>query len=109
MRKRRRTGIAPSLWCDRRDPPPAESLDLARLKGLEDPELPAAQKANLGRRLYRDEMVHPRPRPAPPYTDYKTHDYVLAEITRKLAAGGADAATLKKTWQTMKPGDVKDS
>src|SRR5205814_7386441 len=65
--------------------------------------------ARLGLRLYREEMVNPTPRPAPPYTDVHTHDYVLAQITRKLAESGADVGTLKKSWQGANAGEVKDS
>ena len=75
---------------------------------MEGAKLSGARKASLGLRLYRDEMVHPTPRPAPPYADYETHDHVLAQITRKRASSGADVATLKKTRETMNPGEVKD-
>ena len=67
-----------------------------------------AAKATAALRAYRDEMVHPSPRPGPPYTNPRTHDYVMADITRKLAASNADQPTLKKAWETMGPGEVKD-
>jgi hypothetical protein len=80
-----------------------------RLKVLQDPKLTPGQRTNLGLRLYRDEMVRPTPRPGPPYTDPRTHDYVMAQITRKLAAGDLALPVLRKTWETMNPGEVKDS
>jgi hypothetical protein len=76
---------------------------------LDSPSLSSTQRANLGLRLYRDEMVTPTPRPGPPYTSIVTHDYVLAQISRKLAESDADIATLRKTWERMNPGEVKDS
>jgi hypothetical protein len=82
---------------------------LDRLKELENPKLTPVQKAKLGLRLYRDEMVNPTPRPGPPYTDFRTHDYVLAEITKKLAEAGADVPALRKAWEEANPGEVKDS
>lgn len=96
---------------------PAKALDATtkagdkafRLKTLEDPKLTPPKRANLALRLYRDEMVKPTPRPKPPYTDYKTHDYALAQITRKLVEVDADLPTLKRTWQSANPGEVKDS
>ena len=87
----------------------ATGLNLDRLKELDGHGLTAPQKAVLGLHLYRDEMVHPTPRPKPPFTDYHTHDYVLAEITRKLAAVSADIPTLKHEWSSMHAGEVKDS
>ena len=84
-------------------------FNLSRLKELDSPSRTPTQRANLGLRLYRDEMVTPTPRPGPPYTSIVTHDYVLAQITRKLAESDADAATLRRTWERMKPGEVKDS
>src|SRR5688572_14849064 len=57
---------------------------------LADAKLTGAQKASLGLRLYREEMLHPTPAPKAPYTEIRTHDYVLAEITRKLVENGAD-------------------
>lgn len=54
-------------------------------------------------------MVHPTPRPGPPYTSIVTHDYVMAQITRKLAESDADFTTIRKTWERMNPGEVKDS
>jgi len=84
-------------------------FNLSRLKELDNPSRTPSQRANLGLRLYRDEMVTPTPRPGPPYTSIVTHDYVLAQITRKLAESDADAVTLRKTWERMNPGEVKDS
>ena len=84
-------------------------LDLNRLKELDNPRLTPVQKANLGLQLYRAEMLHPTPRPRPPATDPQGHDYVLAQITRKLADGGADVSMLHQLWQRANPGEVKDS
>ena len=84
-------------------------LDLSRLRELQDARLSPGQRLNLGLRLYRDEMVNPTPRPQPPYTDFQTHDYVLAQITRKLAEAELDDASLRKSWERMNPGEVKDS
>lgn len=106
--------VALGLWCavavtaaPTSNPKPG--LVLACLKELDTPSHTPAQRANLGLRLYRDEMVNPTPRPGPPYTSVVTHDYVLAQITRKLADSDADFATLRKTWERMNPGEVKDS
>jgi len=87
----------------------ASGLSLERLKELELSKLTPVERASLGLRLYRDEMVRPTPRPTPPYTDFKTHDYVLAQITRKLAEVDADTATLRHTWEGLQAGEVKDS
>jgi hypothetical protein len=106
--------VALGLWCAVEvtaapTSAPKPGLELARLKELDNPSRSPAQRANLGLRLYRDEMVNPTPRPGPPYTSVVTHDYVLAQITRKLAESDADAVTLRKTWERMNPGEVKDS
>lgn len=87
---------------------PEAGFDLARLKGLESSQLTSRQKASLGLRLFRDEMTLPTPGPRPPFTAFKTHDYVLARITRKLAETGADVAVIRKEWETASPGEVKD-
>lgn len=84
-------------------------FNLSRLKELDSTSRTPAQRANLGLRFYRDEMVTPTPRPGPPYISIVTHDYVLAQITRKLAESDADVNTLRKTWERMNPGEVKDS
>lgn len=102
------------LWCATEltaapVPTPKVGVELSRLKELDNPSRTPAQRANFGLRLYRDEMVNPTPRPGPPYTSIVTHDYVLAQITRKLAEADADAGTLRKTWERMNPGEVKDS
>ena len=88
---------------------PCWAFDLKRLPELEQSKLTPAQRSQMALRLYREEMVHRTPAPKPPYTDPITHDYVLAQITRKLAAGKADTKALKKTWETMNAGEVKDS
>src|SRR6476660_8171649 len=41
-------------------------FDLERLRELDNPKLPPAQKAMLGLRFYRDEMLSPTPRPGAP-------------------------------------------
>jgi len=84
-------------------------LDLGRLKDLQNPKLSPSQRLNLGLRLLRDEMVNPTPRPQPPYTDFQTHDYVLAQITRKLAEVELDDTALRASWERMNAGEVKDS
>jgi len=89
------------------------NITLQRLKELDNPKLQPTQKAKLGLRLYRQEMLHPTPRPQPkdgkPSTDPVTHDYVLARVTEKLAAVGADPGYLKKAWQQAREGEVKES
>src|SRR5579872_3037900 len=90
-------------------PAPKGGVDLARLKELDNPKLSGAQKATLGLRLYRDEMIHPTPRPQSAVGGFVTHDYVMAEITKKLVSSGADVKALKKTWEQMNAGEVKDN
>jgi hypothetical protein len=81
---------------------------LKRLKELRDAKVSAVERARLGQRLYRDEMVNPTPR-VPPYTDYLTHDYVMAQITKRLAELDTDVPTMKTAWEGANPGHVKDS
>lgn len=89
-------------------PAPVPGFDLTRLKELSDRALKPVQKARLGLRFYRDEMVNRTPPPPPPFTEFKTHDYVLARITRKLREAGADPATLREAWSKGNPGEIKD-
>jgi len=103
------TNHHPAAAVAKSPPEPKAGVDISRLRELENPSRTPAQRANLGLRLYRDEMVTPTPRPGPPYTSIVTHDYVLAQITRKLAESDADATTLRKTWERMNAGEVKDS
>ncbi len=97
-------GLAPGASRAETAPHPA----LARIRS----KLPAnglpTQLAQAGLRLYRDEMVQPTPRPKPPFTDFVTHDYVLAKITERLVEVKADHPTLKKVWGQMGTGKVKD-
>jgi hypothetical protein len=89
-------------------PEPRPGFDLERLKELDDPRRSPEQKAKLALKFYRDELQRPTPRPGPPFTDYRTHDYVLAQITRRLAACGADLAVLKQHHAELRGGTVKD-
>jgi hypothetical protein len=68
---------------------------LERLKELENPKLSPQERARLGLRLYRDEVVEPTRIPGPPYVDFRTHDYVLAQITETLAKVEVDPAPLQ--------------
>jgi hypothetical protein len=86
----------------------AGGLDLARLKELDHPKLTAGARLQVALRLYRAEMLDPTPRPGPPYTDPKTHDYVLAQITERLVAGEVDVPALRKLWEAANPGEVRD-
>lgn len=90
-----------------------KSQVLLHLKELDNKKLTPVQKAKLGLRLYRAEMVAPTPRPTAkagqPVTDVRSHDWVLAKITQKLADANADTAYLKAAWARLKPGEVKDS
>src|SRR5262249_10152905 len=79
-----------------------------RLKELDNPKLSPAQRASLGEHFYRAEMMHPTPHAKPPSTDPMSHDYVLAQITRKLVRCGAETAALKQGWERAHPGEVKD-
>jgi len=110
-----RVAVRRSSSCLSRRHPAPERVSLERLKELDDPKLTPTQKAKLALRFYRDEMRSPTPRRRPShagdwraYTEYRTHDYVLAQITRKLAACGADTAFLKEQWQGIEAGEVKD-
>jgi len=83
-------------------------FDLPRLKTLDAPALTPAKKAQRGLSFYRVELEHPTPRLLPPYTDFKTHDYVLARITRKLGESGADLEALRKAREKAAPGELRD-
>jgi hypothetical protein len=84
-------------------------FSLNDLKELENPNLKPVDRAVLGLRFYQAEAAYPTPYPRSPYTDFRTHDYVLARITARLAETGADVGTLRKAWERAEPGEIKDS
>lgn len=88
--------------------PPNLPLDLSRLKELDNPKTPPVQRVSLGLRFYREEMLNPTPRPGPPFTDPKTHDYVLAQITEHLADNEVDLKHVKGLYDRANPGEVRD-
>lgn len=82
------------------------------LRKLEDVKLTALQKGKLGLQLYRNAILHPSAKtgkPDPTQPAFVTQDYVLAQITRKLAETGADVPFLRQQWESANPGLVKDS
>ncbi|MCC2668899.1 MAG: hypothetical protein K0Q72_1370 [Armatimonadetes bacterium] len=87
---------------------PLAGFDLARLAKLDDPKLTPSRRAELGLTLLGDEIAAPTPRPGPPYTGFKTHDYVLARIIRKLVATETDRDLLRKRRETEAPGELRD-
>lgn len=112
MNKRNGTGVgvwSALLACALVGHGASAGVTAGRLQELDGAKLDPTGKARLGLRLYRDEMVDPTPAPKPPYTEVKTHDWVLAQITRKLAQVGADVKTLRGAYDGANPGEVKDS
>jgi hypothetical protein len=87
---------------------PARPSVLERLKELENPKLSPLERARLGLRLYRDEVVEPTRIPGPPYMDFRTHDYVLAQLTETLAKGEVDPAPLRAAREGEFPEEIKD-
>ena len=83
-------------------------FDIPHLKTLDAPVLTPEKKAHLGLSLLRQELDHPTPPLRPPFTNFKTHDYFLARITRKLVECGADLDTLRKTRAKEDPGELRD-
>jgi len=83
-------------------------FDVLRLKTLDAPALTSENRAQRGLSFYREELEHPTPHLRPPFTDFKTHDYVLARITRKLVVSGADLKTLRRAREKAEPGELRD-
>jgi hypothetical protein len=81
---------------------------LARVKELENPKLSSVERARLGLRLYRDEVVEPTRIPGPPYVDFRTHDYVLAQITETLAKVEVDPGPLQAARKGEFAPEIKD-
>jgi hypothetical protein len=81
---------------------------LERVKELENPKLSPQERARLGLRLYRDEVVEPTRIPGPPYVDFRTHDYVLAQITDTLAKVEVDPGPLQAARKGEFAPEIKD-
>jgi hypothetical protein len=81
---------------------------LERVKELENPKVSPVERARLGLRLYRDELVNPTQIPGPPYVDFRTHDYILAQITETLARVEVDAAPLRAAREGEFAPEIKD-
>jgi len=88
--------------------PAAAAITEADLARLADPRATPAALAQRGLALYREEMLRPTPRPGPPYTEFRTHDWHLAQLTRKLAASRADLAALRAARAGLGPGAGRD-
>jgi hypothetical protein len=87
---------------------PARPSTIERLKELENPKLSPLERSRLGLRLYRDEVVEPTRIPGPPYMDFRTHDYVLAQITGTLAKLEVDPAPLRAAREGEFAPEIKD-
>jgi hypothetical protein len=74
---------------------------------LENPKLTPLQRSRLGLRLYRDEVVTPT-RLEPPFVDFRTHDYALAQITETLAKVEVDPVPLREAWEGEFAPKIKD-
>jgi hypothetical protein len=81
---------------------------LERVKELENPKLSPQERTRLGLRLFRDEVVEPTRIPGPPYVDFRTHDYVLAQITETLAKVEVDPGPLQAARKGEFAPEIKD-
>jgi hypothetical protein len=67
-----------------------------------------SQTPNAKRPTRKSQPLNTRTPEHPNTQPVKTHDYVLARITEKLAAVELDLPQLRRTWESANPGEVKD-